>query len=376
MKKLMAIAAAALSLTMAFGFAACGNTPATKPLDKNYNDYDLNDATQQQTVEQSVVDHIDVDKLFGDTSKGLSYGATGTTAISVEFKNLSLVPTVPEGQTAPEAATVNGSIKLEANETAYAEQIDGASAPKVTSKVGFTKSGEITLNESAVSLIKEMTGMEDAQYTLLDSVLKGDYSFDAYIDENMTAYVTVPESLAGGLGLPESGKIKISMAYSNPSGPYALATAAVEPTEKQHISQVVGSVLQYCAKYKVGVSMYDGEDGFGVKLTADKNSLISVLNDTSLNIPQNILTYLNSDKITYNGCLVEVGVMLDADGALSSAQLKLELDVNANGLVIPNVGTVTGGVAVKFDLSLGNTAEKVTAPADLDKYTEYVPSAN
>lgn len=370
MKKLMAIAAAALSFTMAFGFAACGGTTTTKPLDKNYNNYDISDSTQQETVEQNVVDHIDVDKLFGDTSNGLSYGATGTTAITVEFKNLSLVPAVPEGQTAPEAATVNGSIKLEANETAYAETVEGATASKVTAKAGLKKSGEITLNESAATLIKGMTGMADAQYTLLESVLKGEYSFDAYIDENMTAYVSVPESLASGLGLPESGKIKVPMATSNPSSPYAMAAAEVESPEKQQISEVVGTVLEYCAKYKVAVALHDSEDGFGVKLTANKDTLMAVLNDTSLGIPEQVLTYLKSEKITYNACLVEVGVMLDAEGALSAAQLKLELDVSANGLEIPNVGTVTGGVAVKLDLSLGNTAEKVTAPADLDKYTD------
>lgn len=376
MKKFLAITASAVLAFSAMAFAACGDKKEVSAADLTYTEVDLSTAEKKSTFVNEITSNVNFDKIFGDTTdENYSFGLAADMKYNIDLS--AGVKGFPVSET--ETKDLSASAKLD---------FDGSAKVKVSadgSLLGESKTA-VKLNATLPEELFAMAEMpEDVEEMVKALINNFDYSMTEYID-NDYLYAQLPQAFMDMLPeeaegvFPESGKIKIPLqlggSYTPPTIPddedlalFPYAAPVPDSSLDIQTSLIIGQIIELLDHYNVKIAV-STENGYALRLTADKDSVMSILGDVT-NDPQTVA--MINQLATFNTCALTAYLAVDKDGMFKEVSLSVDLDATvkiAANLIEVGTPEINGALKVKVDLSFKAFNGNITLPSDLDSYVD------
>lgn len=366
MKKFLAITASAVLAFGALAFTACGSKEDEEKSAANltYTEVDLSTAEKKSAFVDEVTTKVNFDAMFGDTtdenySMGLAADMKYNIDLSASLKDFPVSSTETKDLSASAKFDFDGSAKVKAS-------ADG-------SLLGESQTA-VKLNATLPDELYAMADMPEEVEEMVKALITNfDYTLTEYID-NEYVYAQLPQAFmdmlpeeAEGM-FPESGKIKIPYGdLYNPPIPDVSTTFAMAPSAESQTAVIVGQVVEMLVAYDVKVAT-STENGFAIKLTADKNAVMSVLGAVTGD-PQTVA--MINQFATFNTCALTSYLAVDNDGMFKEVGLSIDLDATvkiAANLIEVGMPEINGALKVNVDMSVKTFNGDISLPSDLDSY--------
>lgn len=365
MKKILALILCLVLALGLFAFVACDNPdnpdmPNTPGKPSDYKTVDLTNPTVKKEFIDSFASKVDIDKLVGDiNSSNWSFGIKSEESNSM---NLDAKFTLVQGG-------VTSSFDVKADFTNSQQQTlklmadaENSLMPFSIQSAGTAKAkGSISIPDYLYNNVFDL----DAETTQFIKSLIGnfDWTVKSYIDNNY-AYIEYPQQIADlvkeytGEQLP-SNKFKLPLGNMLPLGSfYAVDSGDIQAEAKLYLEQLV----DYLVNYKVSVAVSD-KDGYAIKVSATKDSVLAFLQSDEIGIPQEVLSLIN-DIVMINTSDLDIYLAVDKDGAFKQVSISLNLDLAFNVAADESNGipAIQGSLKFSFGTSIERFNGKVTLP--------------
>lgn len=376
MKKFLAITASAVLAFSTLAFAACGEKKEESVANLTYTEVDLSSAEKKSAFVNEVANNVNFDTMFGDTTaENYFFGLAADMKYNIDLS--AGVKDFPVSET--ETKDLSASAKFD---------FDGSAKVKVSadgSLLGESKTA-VKLNATLPEELFAMSEMpEDVEAMVKALIDNFDYSLTEYIDNNYL-YAQLPQAFMDMLPeeaestFPESGKIKIPLQFDGIDNPpiitgdedlalFPFAAPVPDFSLDIQTSLIIGQVIELLDHYNVKIAV-STENGYALRLTADKDSVMSILGDVT-NDPQTVA--MINQLATFNTCALTAYLAVDKDGMFKEVSLRVDLDATvkiAANLIEVGSPEINGALKVNVDLSFKSFNGNITLPSDLDSYVD------
>ena len=365
MKKFLAIAASAVLAFGALSFTACGNGGEQQSAaDLTYTEVDLSTPEKKSAFIEEVTTKMNFDTMFGDTtaenySLGLAADMNYNIDMSATVKDVPVSEAVSKDLSASAKLDFGGSTKVKVS-------ADGSLLGESQTAVKLNA----TLPDEFYSMVEMPKQAEEMVKALINNF---DYSLTEYIG-NGYLYAQFPQSFMDLLPaevagmLPESGKIKIPLDMGEVVPPVVKSYSAAPSVDSQ-TALIVGQVMEMLVSFGVNVAT-STQNGFAIRLTADKNAVMSVLGAVT-GEPQAVA--MIEQLATFNTCALTAYLAVDANGMFKEVGINIDLDASVNiaaNLFGEGSPAISGALKVSVGMSVKTFDGDITLPSDLDTYVD------
>lgn len=365
MKKILAISASAVMAFSLLAFTACDKNTDKGLEDLTYTDVDLSSEQKKEEFLEEVSTNIDFSKIFGDTTaEGYTFGLAADL-------NLGAKVSVTAKGFGENGADLTVSADVEVGESLKIKTSAESTLLSSTSTVKYSTS----IPNDVYDLLGEIGAPVETLKTVLPS---GNYTLSEYMDGEYV-YIDCPKNIIELLPegtLPESGKIKLPLGgYEDDyeqdfvvSG-YAVVDDDYDYEEDYEVD-VVGNMLALLESCNVKISV-SKENGYALKLTADKDAVINVIVATTPLTKEAL-----GEIATFNTCALSLYFGVDENGVFKGATVKADVDVKitlAEGTfddMVEGLPAFEGTVKLNLDLDVKKYDGEVSLPSDLNSYVE------
>lgn len=369
MKKFLAIL---LSLVLVFtlvAFAACDG--GSNVGGNNFKTVNLEDETTRTEFVNTLAEKADTDKLIGDsTQEGWTFGLEEKATSKLAFD----LDMTPDGVTDTKL-TAKGNLELTENAKVKLTGNGAKAAPDFVASMQIGAKGNANLSDGVYEIINSELSA-DLGAIIQKLATNFNYSVKGYADKD-GALIELSDSLYGNL--PENvqqmlGSKKIKLPSDSASSTtYAASVDSSDPQTEAIKTFIDTVVVEYLLQFKISVSVATNNRGFALKLSANKESVLAIL-DVVLTGEENAESYKEMVSNAVTEAKFELTVRVDKDGGFSSVKsetsLKLNLDVE-----IPNFLPVKGTLSISGSVEISKFNGKINKP-NADGYTELPTSSS